>query len=92
MPDPEPYSYELTRRAQRDLAGLPLGVASAVAVFIHERLVTNPRRITGRPMGPPFEGCRNAHIDGYRVVIRLNEQRRHFVVVHVGPRGSVYNG
>lgn len=92
MPDPEPYTYELTRRARRDLAELPRGVAEACAVFIHERLVANPRRIGGPPMTGRWEGCRNAHVAGYRVVFRRDDERRHLLVVHIGPRGTVYNG
>lgn len=92
MPDPEPYSYDTTARADRDLARLPRRVAEACAVHIHERLRFNPQRMTGREMGPPFAGCVNAHINGYRIVIRIDEERRHFDIVTIGPRGTVYNG
>lgn len=92
MPDAEPYSYQLTRRAQLDLAGLPRGVASACAVYIHERLVTNPWRMSGGPMTGRWHGCRNARVEGYRIVFRIDDQRRRLTVLHIGPRGTVYSG
>lgn len=91
MTDSEPYSYELTARAQGDLAELPHGAASACAVFIHERLVMNPHRLSGPPMSGRWAGCHNARVGGYRVVFRVDEHRRRLTVIHIGPRGTVYN-
>ena len=92
MPEAEPYTYQLTLRAETDLARLPRRVAEACAEYIHERLVTNPRRMSGGPMTGRWEGCRNARVDGYRVVFRIDEERRHLTIVHIGARVTVYNG
>ncbi|WP_408663142.1 type II toxin-antitoxin system RelE family toxin [Jatrophihabitans sp.] len=86
----ESWAVELSgparRATQRDL---PETVAWAAYTFITERLPTNPYRLGGE-LTAPYEGCRSAHLGTYRVVYRIDENRKKILVLAVRLRGDVY--
>lgn len=86
----ESWTVELTGPARRALQrDLPEAVAWAAYTFITERLPTNPHRLGGA-LTAPYEGCRSAHLGTYRVVYRIDEDRKIIYVLAVRLRGDVY--
>ena len=86
----ESWTVELTGPARRALQhDLPEAVARAAYTFITERLPTNPYRLGGE-LTVRYEGCRSAHLGTYRVVYRIDEERRTIYVLAVPLRGDVY--
>ena len=84
------WTVELTGPARRALQkDLPEAVAWAAYTFITERLPTNPCRLGGELVAP-YEGCRSAHLGTYRVVYRIDEDRKTIYVLAVRLRGDVY--
>lgn len=86
----ESWTVELTGPARRALEkDLPEAVAWAAYTFITERLPTSPHRLGGK-LAAPYEGCRSAHLGTYRVVYRIDEERRTVYVLAIRLRGDVY--
>ena len=84
------WIVELTGPARRALQrDLPEAVACAAYTFITERLPTNPHRLGGELAGP-YEGCRSARLGTYRVVYRVDDDRRTIYVLSIRLRGDVY--
>lgn len=74
-------------RASREV--LPEAVAAAVVNFITGPLLGNPRRV-GRPLRFELFGIWSARRGTYRVLYRVDEDRREVVVLRVGRRSDVY--
>lgn len=84
------WTVKLTGPAQRALSKeLPEPVAWAAWTFITERLPTNPHRI-GKPLHHPYTGQYSAHLGTYRVVYRIDEEKRTIWIMAVRLRGDVY--
>jgi mRNA interferase RelE/StbE len=75
--------------ARRALRRLPEKVATAAIEFIYGPLASNPSRV-GRPLRFEFGGRHSAHRGDYRVVYRIDDQRRRVVVLAIGHRADVY--
>jgi mRNA-degrading endonuclease RelE of RelBE toxin-antitoxin system len=52
-------------------------------------LPSNPHRLGGE-LAAPYDGCRSAHLGTYRVVYRIDEDKRTVYVLSIRLRGDVY--
>lgn len=90
MTDGSSYELVLTPPAVRAIrSGLPEAIAAAVIEFLTGALVGNPRRV-GKPLRGELAGIHSAQRGTYRVLHRINEERREVVVVRVDHRAGVY--
>jgi mRNA interferase RelE/StbE len=67
---------------------LPEAVAAAVLDFLGS-LADNPLRV-GRSLAGPFAGCLGARRGTYRVIYRVDLDRRTVQVLDIDHRSSVY--
>lgn len=85
----EPYSVQITARAERDLQRLPEKIATACVEFIFGPLAENPRRV-GKPLRGELVGLHSARRGDYRVVYGIVDGNRAVEIVHIGRRSDVY--
>jgi len=83
------YAVEWAPSAKRDVGKLPEKVATAVVEFVYGGLAANPRRV-GRELHLELAGLHSARRGDFRVIYRIEEQRRRVVVVVVDHRSDVY--
>lgn len=88
------YSVRLAGGVLRTLRagpprGIPLNAAWAIFEFLHGPLSRNPWRVS-RPLHDELEGFRGARRGEYRVVFRIDEEKRVIHVVRVDHRSDVY--
>lgn len=90
MTDGSSYELVLTPPAVRVIrSGLPEAVAAAVIEFLTGTLVQNPHRV-GKPLRGELAGIHSARRGTYRVLYRINEDRREVVVVRIDHRSDAY--
>ena len=90
MTDGSPYELVLTPPAVRATrSGLPQGVAAAVIEFLTGALVDNPHRV-GTPLRAELTGIHSARRGTYRVLYRINDERRDVVILRIDHRKDVY--
>jgi len=77
----------LAARAIRET--LPEAVAFAVIDFITGPLLDNPRRVDGA-LGNELKGVWSARRGTYRIVYRIDDDRREVIVLRVGHRRDIY--
>jgi mRNA-degrading endonuclease RelE of RelBE toxin-antitoxin system len=75
--------------AERGLNRLPPKVASAVVEFMVGPLVDDPQRV-GKPLLRELSGYLTARRGVYRIIYRVNEERRTVEVVRIDHRSRVY--
>lgn len=76
--------------ASRKIAeALPESVAAAVVEFITRPLLENPQRV-GKPLRRELAGRHVARRGTFRVVCRIDEDRRLVEVIDIAHRGDVY--
>jgi mRNA interferase RelE/StbE len=68
---------------------LPESVAFAAYEFIVGPLLDNPRRV-GKRLQPPLDDRHSARRGTYRVIYRIDEERRRVTVVAVVHRAHAY--
>jgi mRNA-degrading endonuclease RelE of RelBE toxin-antitoxin system len=86
------YEVVVTAPAARAIREtLPDAVAFAVIDFITGPLSENPRRV-GAALRNELEGVWSARRGTYRVVYRIDDERREVIVLRVGHRRDVYRG
>lgn len=88
------YELNLAPAARRSLEsapprGLPLAVAAAIAEFLTGPLLANPQRV-GKPLALDLEGYRSARRGAYRVIYRIDDEKRLVHVVRIDHRADVY--
>jgi mRNA interferase RelE/StbE len=84
------YELIIAPSARRQLSeALPKAVAFAAFEFILGPLLDNPNR-AGKRLGPPLDDRRSARRGTYRVLYRIDEDRRCVAVVGMFPRADVY--
>jgi len=83
------YTISLNSRARRALHTLPAKVADAALAFMSGPLASDPRRV-GHPLQPPFEAQRSAHLSTYRILYRIDEEKRTVVVLDIVGRADAY--
>ena len=85
-----PYELVITPPAARALSSrLPERVAAAVIELLTGALLDNPHRI-GKRLRGDLAGIYSARRGTYRVLYRINEQKREVIVVRVEHRREVY--
>ena len=90
MTEQDDYELVLTPPARRALTDqLPEAVAAAVIDFLTTTLVAQPRRV-GKPLRGELSGLWAARRGTYRVLYRLNEERRDVIIVRVDHRRDAY--
>ena len=86
----EPYELIVPPPAVRALqTQLPESVAAAVIEFLTGSLIKNPHRV-GKPLRGDLAGVRSARRGTYRVLYRINDNRREVVVVRIDHRRGAY--
>jgi mRNA-degrading endonuclease RelE of RelBE toxin-antitoxin system len=84
------YELVLTPPARRALTDQPpQAVAAAVIDFLTTTLIVQPRRV-GKPLRGDLSGIWAARRGTYRVLYRLNEERREVIAVRVDHRQDAY--
>lgn len=84
------YELALTPPAVKAIQQrLPEGVAAAVVEFLTGPLLENPRRV-GKALRRDLEGIWSARRGTYRVLYRINEDKREVIVVRIDHRRDVY--
>lgn len=86
---PAAYRVEWAPSAKRDLAKLPEKVATAVVEFIYGGLAENPQRV-GRELHLELAGLHAARRGDFRVIFRIDEERRRVIITVIDHRADVY--
>ena len=87
---PSGYDLVVAGPAARALGEeLPERVAAAVIEFITGSLLENPKR-AGRQLRNELVGTHSARRGTFRVLYRIDEERREVVMLHVDHRRDVY--
>ena len=90
VPGPR-YEIRFQPAARRAIAErLPESVAAAVLEFCEAALAVNPHRV-GKPLFGPLAGCHGARRGTYRIVYRIEENRRIVHVLDVDHRSEIYH-
>ncbi|UGT60201.1 type II toxin-antitoxin system RelE family toxin [Nocardia asteroides] len=80
----------MSAQARRNIhENLPLDVALAAMEAISGPIATNPHRV-GKPLNEPFDGFYSARRGTYRIVYRINEDKRSVEIHSVRHRRDVY--
>lgn len=89
MPD-QPYELVVAGPAARAIAEqLPEAVSAAVIDFVTGALIEDPHRV-GRALRNELAGIHSARRGTYRVLYRIDDDRREVTVLRVDPRGDAY--
>jgi len=84
------YTLVIAPTARRQLAEqLPEAVAFAAYDFIIGPLLDNPHRV-GKQLRPPLDDRHSARRGTYRVLYRIDDERRRVTVVGVFGRSDAY--
>lgn len=86
---PDPYLIEWAGPAQRSMQRLPAKVAGVVVEFVYGPLAEKPHRV-GRALRWELEGLHSARRGDYRIVYRIDEERRTVVIAVIAHRADVY--
>jgi mRNA-degrading endonuclease RelE of RelBE toxin-antitoxin system len=90
VPEAEPYELVVAGPAARAIAELlPEAVAAAVIDLITGPLLTDPR-VVGKPLRRELAGIWSARRGTFRVLYRIDEERREVVVLRIDHRRDVY--
>lgn len=85
--DPNPVAW--TGGSRRALSRLPEKVATAAAEFVYGSLAGSPYRV-GKPLRLGLEGLHSARRGDYRVIYRIDDDRRVVTVMAIEHRSDVY--
>jgi mRNA interferase RelE/StbE len=85
---PVPYDVEIGLPARRALTRLSRRLVRAVIEFISGPLAENPCRLS-KPLRNELEGRRSARGD-YRILLRVDDERRTVLVVNIDHRAYIY--
>lgn len=81
------WQFVLSRQAKRYLERLPLKAQNRIIVAL-ESLVPKPEGTDIKPLkGRPESRLR---VGDYRVILRVDQANKIFIVTRIGPRGDVY--
>ena len=68
---------------------MPTDAAGAVVEFLYGSLAASPHRV-GKPLKLGLEGLHSARRGDYRLIYRIDDQRRRVDVVSIEHRSDVY--
>lgn len=84
------FELIISPTARRQLSErLPESIAFAAYEFIMGPLLENPQRV-GKRLGPPRQDRHSARRGTYRVIYRINVERRQGVTTDVAHRADAY--
>ena len=84
------YEIVVTDPAARAIQeSLPEAIAFAVIEFITGPLLENPQRV-GAKLRNELEGIWSARRGAYRILYRIDEDRREVIVLRIGHRRDIY--
>jgi mRNA interferase RelE/StbE len=83
------FAIAWTTVSRRTLARLPEKVATAVVEFLYGSLAVSPRR-AGQPLKLGLEGLHSARRGDYRVIYRIDDDRRLVTVMAIEHRSDIY--
>ena len=84
------YTIVFSRQARRNLhENLPLDVAAAAMETIDGPLTINPHRAV-KPLDEPFDGYHSARRGTYRIIYRINEDKRTVEIHSIRHRRDAY--
>ncbi|MDK3258515.1 type II toxin-antitoxin system RelE family toxin [Blastococcus capsensis] len=83
------FELRVSSAARRQLRRLPAKVAIAIVEFITAVLPENPLRLS-KPLTGQLTGLRSARRGDYRVLIEVDDEARHILVVRVAHRADAY--
>jgi mRNA interferase RelE/StbE len=83
------FAIAWTTASRRVLTRLPEKVATAVVEFLYGSLATSPYRV-GKLLKLGLEGLHSARRGDYRVIYRIDDQRRVVTVVAIEHRSDIY--
>ena len=86
---PEAFEIAWTSSARRALPRLPEKVATAVVEFVYGSLAADPGRV-GKPLKLGLEGLHSARRGDYRVIYRIDRDRRRVDVIALEHRSEAY--
>jgi mRNA-degrading endonuclease RelE of RelBE toxin-antitoxin system len=84
-----PWQLVVAPAAERTLGRLTHKVAAAIVEFLVGPLLEEPSRV-GKPLQRELTGYWSARRGSYRVIYRLDEERREIRVVRIEHRSDVY--
>ena len=84
------YTIIFSGQARHNLhENLPLDVAAAAMETIDGPLTINPHR-AGKPLDEPFDGYHSARRGTYRIIYRINEDKRTVEIHYIRYRRDAY--
>jgi mRNA interferase RelE/StbE len=83
------YAIAWTATSCRALARLPEKAATAAVEFLYGSLADRPRRV-GKPLRLDLEGLHSARRGDYRVIYRIDDDRRLVTVMAIEHRSDIY--
>lgn len=83
------FAIAWTTAARRALTRLPEKVAAAVVEFLYGSLASSPQRV-GKPLKLGLEGLHSARRGDYRIIYRIDEERRLVTVMAIEHRSDIY--
>lgn len=83
------YRVEVVPGAARDIDRLPEKIATACVEFIFTALADQPHRVS-KPLFRELAGQRSARRGAYRIIIRIDDDRRLVEVLRVSHRRHAY--
>jgi mRNA interferase RelE/StbE len=83
------FAIAWTTASRRALARLPEKVATAIVEFLYGSLAASPYRV-GKPLKLGLKGLHSARRGDYRVIYRIDDQRRLVTVLAIEHRSDVY--
>ena len=83
------YAVAWTAASRRALARLPGKAAPAVVEFLYGSSAARPHRV-GKPLRLGLSGLHSARRGDYRVIYRIDDDRRQVDVVAIEHRSDIY--
>jgi mRNA interferase RelE/StbE len=84
-----PFLVEWAAPARRSMARIPEKAAIAAIEFIYGALADSPHR-AGRALRWELEGLHSARRGDYRIVYRIDDDRRVVVIETIAHRADIY--
>jgi mRNA-degrading endonuclease RelE of RelBE toxin-antitoxin system len=83
------YTISWAAPARRALTRLPEKVGTAVVEFLYGSLADNPHRV-GKPLKLGLDGLHSARRGDYRVIYRIDDNRKQVEVIAIEHRSDLY--
>jgi mRNA interferase RelE/StbE len=87
--NPEAFAVAWTAPARRALSRMPEKAATAAVEFLYGSLSANPHRV-GKPLKLALAGLHSARRGDYRIIYRIDQQKRQVEVIAIEHRSDAY--